>query len=334
MPNIDFDRPVFAVIAVLLPFIILFCRRFFRSAFSLFISLGPPDGESFKAPARTGIFLKLVNFAEIAGVFLLAFALSGPVVITNNPVYLDRGTDLLFILDCSPSMAGLDIDGRSRFEAAQKMISDFSTTHPADAIGLVGVGSDAALLVPPTTDRNTLIKRLYSLKVGELGDGTSLGTGISVAAFHLNNSYAPRKAAVLITDGENNAGAINPETAAELLARESVNFYVIAVGTNGQVPIDYIDPFTNIRRTGTFDSRFETAALNLLAESGNGTFIPAPSAAAFADAFSRINKSELTVTRTGIRGKRVPIHNFLLVLGIALMAGAFFIKKFVLKAFL
>jgi len=334
MSGFDFDRPVFVFAAVLLPFFIIFCRRFFRNAFSLPVSLGPPGGESFRPPAQTSFFLKLINFTENSGIFLLIFALSGPVMISTNPVYLDRGSDVLFILDCSPSMAGLDIDGKSRFEAARTLIGSFAATHPADAVGLVAVGSDAALLVPPTTAGEALIRRLSALKIGELGDGTALGTGISVAAFHLHNSQAANKVAVIITDGENNAGAVNPETAARLLAQEGLHFYVIAVGTTGQVPVDYVDPQTNVRRTGTFESRFETGSLSLLAAAGGGTFISAPSAAAFSEAFSRIGRSELTAARTGVRGKRIPVHDTLLITGGAMLAGAVFIKKLFLHAFL
>jgi Ca-activated chloride channel family protein len=334
MPHIAFDRPFFVLAAILSPFVLGVGERFFRDAFSLSLSLGPPGGESFKAPFRVSVLRRLSSLLEIAGLFGLVLAASGPQFISNSIVYLVRGADILFVIDVSPSMAGLDIGGDSRFNAARRLIKDFSRERPADAIGLAALGNDAALLLPPTTDRNAILLRLDALKIGEMGDGTALGMGLSVAALHLRNSNAPRKAVVLVTDGENNAGAIHPETAAAALARAGISLYVIAVGTTGEVPIDYVDPFTHVRRTGSFDSRFNPDALMKMALAGNGVFIPAPSADAFTEAFSRVNKTEITVIRSGVRGKRMPVHNTLIAAGILLCLGSIFIKKVLLGAFL
>jgi Ca-activated chloride channel family protein len=255
-------------------------------------------------------------------------------MLTPSVVWIDRGADILFVLDCSPSMAALDIAGKRRFDAACELITDFSRTRPADAIGLVAVGNDAALLIPPTTDRNALFEKLSSLRIGELGDGTALGMGLSVAALHIKDSAAPRRAVVLITDGENNAGAIHPETAATIIAESGASLYIIAVGTSGEVPIDYIDPFTNTRRTGSFDSHYDPSALMSIADSGGGVFIPAPSKEAFSNAFARFSNAEITVSRSGVREKKSPVHTALIIAGTLFVAAGFIVKKIALGAFL
>jgi Ca-activated chloride channel family protein len=334
MPGITFERPILVLAALLLPFAVAIAKRFSQDAFSLSLTLGPPEGEAFKPPFQAGLLVRLVHFLKITGVSIIILAASGPELISNSFVYLDRGADILFVLDDSPSMAGMDIGGRRRFDAARELIHDFSARRPADAIGLVILGYDAALLLPPTTDRNTLFSRLESLQIGEMGDGTALGMGLAVAALHLKGSDAPRKAVVLITDGENNAGAVHPETAAASLGGGGVTLYVIAVGSTGEVPIDYVDPWTRIRRTGSFESRFNPDALAKTALAGGGVFIPAPSAEAFSEAFSRINRDEMTVSRSGVRGKRTPVHNSLILTGFFLFLGAVMIKKVLLGAFL
>ncbi|MDR2481335.1 MAG: VWA domain-containing protein [Spirochaetaceae bacterium] len=334
MPNIAFERPFFVLIAALTPFILAALRRFFRGAFSLFVSLGPPGGDSFRPPLSACFVEKLCKTVSISGVLVLLLAVSGPIVVSPTIVWFDRGADILFVLDCSPSMAGMDIAGKRRFDAAVELIQKFSANRPADAIGLVAVGNDAALMIPPTTDRTVLIKKLDGLRIGEMGDGTALGMGISVAAVHLAGSSAPRKAIVLITDGENNAGAIHPETAAKVVAESALSLYVIAVGTTGDIPIDYVDPVTNVRKTGSFESRFNADVLARIAACGGGVFIPAPSEDALVEAFSRVSEAEMTISRSGIREKRSPIHNTFIIAGTLLVTTGMLIKKLALGAFL
>jgi Ca-activated chloride channel family protein len=236
---------------------------------------------------------------EYLGIFLLFVAAAGPEVRTPQMIWLDRGADIFCVVDISPSMAGIDIDGRSRFDAARRLITEFSLNRPSDAIGLAAVGEDAALLLPPTIDRALLRDRLNKLQIGELGDGTALGMGLSVAALHSRDSRAQRRAVVLITDGENNAGSIHPETAAELIGSLGINLYVIGVGSSGEVPIDYVDPQLKIRRTGSFESRFDSESLRAVARKGGGVYIAAPSGAAFSAAFDRLDRTEFTVRRSG-----------------------------------
>jgi Ca-activated chloride channel family protein len=188
------------------------------------------------------------------------------------------------------------------------------------------------MLVPPTLDREALNLRLEQLKIGELGDGTALGMGLAVAAYHLEKSNAKRKAAVLITDGENNAGEIHPETAASLLREAGVSFWVIAVGSSGVAPIDYIDPYTKVRRTGIFDSHYDAESLRRLSVLGGGIFITAYSTEAFASAFSMLADNEITVQRQRIIHRRRSMSFQFLLTGIFLLATVRLIRRHLLGA--
>jgi Ca-activated chloride channel family protein len=273
-----------------------------------------------------------LKFLETAGIVLLFFSAAGPSIKTAETVWLNRGADIIFILDVSPSMAALDMDGKNRFSAARELLSSFASKRPSDNIGLVALGEDAALLLPPTSDREALSLRLDRLKIGEFGDGTALGMGIAVAASHLEKSVAKRKAAIIITDGENNAGAIHPETAAAMSREMGVSFWVIAVGSAGEVPLDYTDPYTKIRRTGIFDSRYNPESLRSLSTAGGGTFIAAYSADAFAAAFSRVDDSEITVQRSRIIYKRKSLSFQFLIFAVFLLAGIRFTRRVLLGA--
>jgi Ca-activated chloride channel family protein len=312
--SIGFDRPLLmAFLFALFPLAVFFGSRL-RPLASMTVPLGPPGGTPFKPPLNPEILLRALRLLEYGGVLLLAAAAGGPVIKTGETVWLDRGADILFVLDTSPSMAALDMEGANRFDAARKLMEDFALRRPSDAIGLVAVGNDAGLLAPPTTDRRLLLSRLEALRIGEMGDGTALGTGLALALFHLNRSTAPRRAVVLITDGENNAGAIRPETAAAMYpAGDSggVSLWVIGVGSGGEAPIDYVDPVTRMRRTGAFNSRFDTESLERISREAGGHYLSAASASGFAAAFERLDREEITVGRPGViprrRSCRVPL---------------------------
>jgi len=139
---------------------------------------------------------------------------------------------------------------------------------------------------------------------------------------------------VLISDGENNAGAIHPETAAAMLKEINVSLWVIGVGSGGEVPIDYIDPQTRMRRTGLIDSGYDADALARIAGSGGGTWIQAPSADAFAAAFARVDEREILVRRSGVITRKLPFHGPFILTAFVLVAVSGFIRRFFLGAWL
>jgi len=331
--NFSFDNPFLAVSSfIILPVFLFFYLRLINP-FVASIPLGAPGGAQFKTTQLAG-FVRLLKILEIAAVFLLFFSAAGPSIKTSEIVWLNRGADIIFILDASPSMAAIDMDGKNRFEAGRKLISEFAHNRPTDSIGLAAVGEEAVLLLPPTTDRDALNLRLEQLQIGELGDGTALGMGIGVAAHHLEKSNAKRKIAVLITDGENNAGALHPETAAEMLSEIGVSFWVIAAGSSGEVPIDYTDPKTRIRRTGIFDSRYDIESLRRLTAAGNGVFIAANSADSFSAAFSQLDNSEITIQRSRTISRMTSYSFQLLLCAVIILGAVKIIRRYFLGAIL
>jgi Ca-activated chloride channel family protein len=329
--SFGFDNPLLAVSAIIFIPLFVFILSRIKNPFVAVIPLGAPGGIPFKSLQLTN-FVKLLKFFEWTGVFLLFISAAGPSIIKNETVFLNRGADIIFILDVSPSMAALDMNGKNRFTAARTLITGFADSRPSDNIGLVAVGEDAALLLPPSADRQMFNLRLEQLKIGEFGDGTALGKGIAVAAYHLEKSNAKHRAAVIITDGENNAGAVHPETAAAILLEMGVSFWVIAVGSAGEIPLDYTDPYTKIRRTGIFDSRYDSESLRRLSISGGGTFIAAPSLEAFTNAFSHLDNMEITIQKTRIISSRRSISFQILILAVILLAGIKFIRRYFLGA--
>jgi Ca-activated chloride channel family protein len=331
---LTFEHPLLLAAGILALALSIPLSRLFKEVFVIETPLGAPEGTPFKPPVSLSSLIKLLRAVEILGLLLLVIAPAGPLFLKTQTVWLSQGAEIVFVVDVSPSMACLDMNNKSRFEAARNLIRDFAKRRPSDTIGLVGVGRDASLLVPPTIDRDALLSRLDSLRLGELGDGTALGLGLAIAGLHISGSNAPRKAVVLLTDGENNAGAVNPSTGAEIIAEIGANLWIIAVGSNGQIPIDYVDPFTKIRRTGIFDSRFDAESLKLIAAKGNGVYIGAPSSDTLAESFMRLDQAEKTVQRSGTIAKTQTIYGTFIALGSLFLALARFVRHHIAGAFL
>ena len=218
--SIGFERPLILVAGAILVLLCFFIARFLKGAVTLAVPLGPPGGSPFRPPFNVEFLVRAIRVLDLAGALALCAAAAGPVFVSTELVWLNRGADILFVVDISPSMAGIDMNGSSRFDAARRLVREFAEKRPSDAIGLVAVGNDAGLMVPPTVDRSALYSRLETLQVGELGDGTALGLGLGIAALHIRNSTAPRRAVALITDGRFSGatrgpaiGHVSPEAA-------------------------------------------------------------------------------------------------------------------------
>ena len=329
--SIDFERPLFVFAALLLIPLIVGLARFVKPLFSLNIPLGPAGGAAFQSPVNLTLVLRFLSVVEVAAFFLLVLAASGPRFIHTETIWLTRGADILFVLDSSPSMSGIDMNGESRFDTAKVLLRQFADKRPNDAVGLVAVGEDAALIMPLSTDRRSLHSRLDTLAIGELGDGTALGEGLALAAFHIGTSEAPRKAVVLITDGENNAGSIHPETAAAALGELGVSLWVIGVGSSGIIPFSYIDPLSKMRRSGTFESFYDPDTLKAIAERAGGFWAYAPTAEAFAEAFARLDRGELVISRSGSVRKDEPFHGALITVALCMVLGVFAVRRCILR---
>ena len=332
--RIGFDRPLFILAAFIAIPVFIFIARFFKPLFALDLPLGPPGGIAFKSPVNLKFLMKFLRSLEMTAFFLLFTAAAGPHFIFSEMVWLNRGADIFFVLDISPSMAGIDMNGRNRFDTACSLVRDFAERRSQDAIGLAALGEDAAVLVPLTTDRESLYARLDTLAIGEMGDGTALGTGLALAGLHMSKSQALRRAVVLITDGENNAGVIHPETAAAMIGDLGISLWVIGVGSGGEIPISYVDPRTHMRRSGTFDSKYDPERLKSLALQARGHWIHAPSAETFAAAFAELDQGEMVIRRSGTVRKEEPLYVFFIASALVLIWGVRIFRRYVLGALL
>ena len=290
MPN--FQNPLALLFLLCIPLLYFFRKIKIFKKISLPIIVGDWDGSMFdwEQGGRKFVFYA-ARFLGVLAFSLVVVALAKPVVYYQKKIYTSKGTDIFFVLDVSPSMSAKDMGGISRFDSARSMIKNLVQENDGTSYGLIAVASDAAVIVPPTTAYDIFFSRLASLTIGSLGDNSAFGTGISSAVYHLSTSSAPKKCIILVTDGENNAGAVHPETAAELASKNGIVIYTIGIGTRGTVPLDYVDPNTGKVYSGYLQSNFDSVMLKKLASISNGKYYEAQTVGELASALSVIARN-------------------------------------------
>ena len=309
-----FEDPFLLVVLLVVPFLIWLRHGWKGRGGRLDFPIATWSGAPF-VPLQPGLRL-LRSVAAVS--FWTAFAcllvaLAGPGLLTRDKIFLSPGTDTMIVLDESPSMAARDVPPESRFTAAQRVIEDFVKSRENDPVGLVTFGKTAALRVPPTLDYKFFLDDLHQRRIMEMGDGTALGMGIALATLHLQNSLSPQKVIIVLTDGENNAGEIEPETAADIARNLGISLYVIGLGTPGQVPIDVTDPATGKAFSGTLEGGFNEDLLKKISGGREGTYFTANSAGSLQSVFLSIDSRETVGKRVKIQVNTIPLYpHFLL----------------------
>ncbi len=322
------EQPGYLLLLFLIPVGIYFRHFYARRGSRLPFSFSLWRGARVNAPNR---FMRLVLFIGSAafwsGVVLLVISLAGPGKSIRERLYLNRGFDIMIVLDESPSMSAQDFQPENRFETAKKVIRDFISQRENDAIGLVSFSTEAALRVPPTFDRDAFLSRLDSLSIMSLGDGTAIGMGIAVAALHLERSSADQGIIVLLTDGENNTGEIQPESAAAIASNLGIHIYVIGIGSQGEVTIELKDAQTGIVTKGRWNSQFDEELLARIAESAGGRYFSAKSPGALAAVFRTIDSIETGEKRSKLIIKNEERYHVFILAGLCCILFEFLIRK-------
>ncbi|MCA9959720.1 MAG: VWA domain-containing protein [Anaerolineales bacterium] len=224
---------------------------------------------------------------------LLIVALARPQRVTAQQVVRGEGVDIALALDISGSMAALDFQPENRLEAAKRVITEFVQKRPFDRIGLVVFARDAFTQSPLTVDHNVLDRLLADIQLGyDLGldDGTAIGMGLANAANMLKDSDAVSKVVILLTDGVNNSGQIDPLTAAQAAQVLGIKVYAIGVGREGQVPVPQQGLFgTQIVYQ---ESELDEETLMQIATMTNGRFYRAADANELRQIYDEIDQLE------------------------------------------
>jgi Ca-activated chloride channel family protein len=234
----------------------------------------------------------------------LAVAMARPQEVLSRRLERAEGVDLVIALDVSGSMAALDFQPSDRLGVAKDVIGSFIAQRVNDRIGLVVFAGAAVTLCPVTLDHDVVQHLLDQVELETLPDGTAIGLGLGTSVNRLRASEASSKVVVLVTDGSNNTGQLDPLTAAELAAGQRIVVHTVLVGRGGTVPIPVReqDPRTGRVRRRVVEVEVEVNP-ELLAEISRktkGSSFRARDPQALEEVFAQIDaleKTEFTSTR-------------------------------------
>ena len=228
---VDKDYFYLLLLLPLVLFILIRYRHYRFPSFSLFGSYTYASGVNF-----FGRFYPYLTSLKVLALILLILALARPRLSESSVENQEnQGIDIVMAVDVSASMLSKDLKP-NRLEALKKVAADFVDRRSADKIGLVAYSGESFTLCPLTVDKKAIKAAISRIKFGLLEGGTAIGMGLGTALNRMKGSEAKSKVIVLLTDGVNTEGAIDPKTMAEIAVEEQVKIYTIAIGTNGTAP--------------------------------------------------------------------------------------------------
>jgi len=204
---------------------------------------------------------------------------------------VSQGIDIMLAIDLSGSMRSEDFHPKNRLYVAKEVAKEFVRGRQQDRIGLVAFAAQSELISPLTLDYDGLSALIDGLDFGQLPDGTAIGAAIAQAAERLHRAPGKSKVLILLTDGINNAGAVDPITAAALAKAVGVRIYAIGAGTQGAAPFPVDDPLIG-RHYVWVESEVDEATLQAVAKETGGQYFRATSAELLAQVYREIGALE------------------------------------------
>ena len=251
--------------------------------------------EAWKAGGRSWLeVLRHLPFVlRTAALCLIIVALARPRSSTQMEKVDTEGIDIAFAMDVSTSMLARDFNPDRR-SAAKDMAIEFIAQRPSDRMGIVVFAGESYTQCPLTTDRATLINLMKEVQTDLIEDGTAIGNGLATAVARMKDSDAKSRVVILLTDGVNNMGEIDPATAAEIAKTYGIRVYTIGVGANGEAPYPVQTPWgIEIRRVPV---EIDEALLKQIADGTGGRYFRATDNTKLQEIYAEIGQMEKTRT--------------------------------------
>lgn len=291
LENIEFANPQFFWLLLLLPIAALwyFFKRKEETA-----SLKISTIKGFSTDSLLPKLKPLLFVLRLLALAAIITALARPQTVENSSkTKTTKGIDIVMAIDVSSSMLARDLKP-NRLAALKKVAAEFINKRPNDRIGLVAYAGEAYTKTPITSDKSIVLNALKEITYGSLEDGTAIGMGLATSVNRLKESKALSKVIILLTDGVNNAGFIEPQTAAELAVEYEIKTYTIGLGTNGNALSPIGLNSDGSFRYGMRPVEIDEKLLEDIAKTTGGAYFRATNNESLESIYDEINKLEKT----------------------------------------
>lgn len=292
---IHFDSPIFFLMIPILIFLVIFFKireNKKRKSLINFPQYVVINDLKKSTKMRFYKFLHILNYVIL---LLFIIALARPQLGSKTEDVLNQGTDIMIALDVSSSMEALDFEPINRLEAAKNIAIDFVKSRRYDRVGVILFSGLAFTQCPLTNDMST-VARLIGFATTRMVsvDGTAIGSAIVTASNRLKDSEAKGKVIILITDGANNIGEIDPITAAEIAQKLNIRIYTIGAGSPDGANYQVMDPVEGMKLVKVAEQDLDEETLTKVANITGGQYFRANNTTMLKDIIAQIDKIEKT----------------------------------------
>ncbi len=331
--NFEFYSPEFFWLFLLIPFIIIWhvVKRKKNAA-----TLTIPSVKGFKAEQSILAKLKPILYVlRIAALCFLILALARPRnVAVSKKTKTNRGIDIVMAIDVSASMLARDLKP-NRLDALKKVATDFVNRRPNDRIGIVVYAGESFTQTPITSDKGIVKRTISEIKWGQLEGGTAIGMGLGSSVNRLKESKAKSKVIILLTDGVNNSGFIDPKTATELAKELNIKVYTIGIGTNGMADFPYSrNPSTGQLQFRQQQVEIDEELLKYIAAETEGKYFRATDNKKLQAIYDEINKLEKTKIEEFKYYNYQELYRTLVLIALGLLIIEYTLKNTLFKSFI
>ena len=317
--SFQFLHPEFLLLLLLLPVLAIWKGRWGRPVAIRMPSTDDAIHVGARTRSKIGGFLAFLGLLSLA---LLIIAFARPRYGKGSSEIEASGIDIILTLDVSGSMEALDfeLEGKpvNRLEVVKNVVAKFVGQRPNDKLGMIAFAGRPYMVSPLTLDHEFLGKRLAEVKMGQVEDGTAIGSAIASSVTHLKDSTAKSRIIILLTDGVNNAGAVNPLTAAEAAKALGIKIYTIGAGTRGDAPVPVQDAFGRTHLQ-TVKVEIDEEMLKEAATLTGGQFFRATDTDSLEKIYDSINQLEKTTRKLKKYQQYDELYLWFLIPGLGLL---------------
>jgi len=269
-------------------------------------------------PSLKDAWVRHLNFFKMAALFFFILALARPQLRNTYQVNEQKGMDILLTLDISGSMAAVDFKPKNRLEVAKEVIASFIEKRSSDRLGLVVFAATSYTKCPLTVDYDILKFYLQQTEIGELEDGTALGMALAASVNRIRHAAAKTKIIILLTDGVNNRGEIDPRDAAKMARDFNIKLYAIGVGTRGEAPYPVLDSFGR-QQYVMVNVEIDEPLLQEMARTTGGLYFRATDRDSLRTIFGEIDRWEKTNVKSRSYVKATELFPYLIAAGLLIL---------------